>query len=164
MFYDASQFEFSRALRAHWREILREYRGVASELQNWVESELFEGSWSVLELYSFPHGEPIEANCRRCPIAAELVGKYFPRHAAAGFSRLAPGCVIHPHEGYQGETLRCHLALEVPKGDCRLSLGGETRAWQRGELLIFDDRVTHSAWNRSDADRVVLLVDFVPPA
>jgi hypothetical protein len=30
--------------------------------------------------------------------------------------------------------------------------------------LVFDDRVEHEAWNLTPEPRIVLLLDFVPPA
>lgn len=42
-------------------------------------------------------------------------------------------------------------------------MGAETRNWQDGKCLIFDDTVKHEAWNYSDKTRIVLLVDFKKP-
>ena len=77
---------------------------------------------------------------------------------------LQPMTRILPHQGYRGEFLRCHLGLEVPPGDCALKVEEETRRWEVGKVLVFDDRVTHEAWNLTDGERVVLLFDFVPEA
>jgi ornithine lipid ester-linked acyl 2-hydroxylase len=44
-----------------------------------------------------------------------------------------------------------------------LRVGDEVRAWQGGECLVFDDTTEHEAWNRSNADRLVLLLDFLRP-
>ena len=30
-------------------------------------------------------------------------------------------------------------------------------------MLIFDDSLTHEAWNKSDRIRIVLLIDFLTP-
>jgi len=86
------------------------------------------------------------------------------RHIArfAGFSLLKPHCHIHPHRGYAGQFLRCHLPLIVPDGDCALRVAGETRRWQVGRPVIFADRVEHEAWNNTDEPRIVLLLDFIP--
>lgn len=78
------------------------------------------------------------------------------------FSRLRAGAAIPPHNGLINVRLICHLPLITP-GDGALRVGGETRAWTRGELLIFDDTIEHEAWNRSQQDRVVLLFDVWRP-
>lgn len=42
-------------------------------------------------------------------------------------------------------------------------MSGEERAWEEGKMLIFDDSLTHEAWNKSDRIRIVLLIDFLTP-
>jgi beta-hydroxylase len=162
VFYDSSQFGFAAPLQQNWRAIYQEFLGVRHRMFDWFEKELYGEGWKVVGLYDFPHGKPIADNVGDCPLTAALVSRHFPRHGAAGFSVLLPGTHIKPHDGYQGEFLRCHLGLSVPPGDCGLTVGGATRRWENGALLVFDDRVRHEAWNRTAAERVVLLVDFVP--
>jgi beta-hydroxylase len=162
VFYDAASFPFVPVLERASEEIYQEYLQIEAELEDWVEHELFDNSWQVYRLFEFPGGEPLEAHCRACPKTAEIVRSCFPRHGAAGFSVLRPHTNIFPHEGYHGTFLRCHLGLAVPEGDCALKVAGEERRWKNGQVLIFDDRVTHSAWNHTEQSRVVLLADFVP--
>jgi ornithine lipid ester-linked acyl 2-hydroxylase len=40
----------------------------------------------------------------------------------------------------------------------------ETRTWNEGQCLVFDDTSEHEAWNRGASTRVVLLLDFKAPA
>lgn len=84
------------------------------------------------------------------------------RAPLALFSRLRPGTHILPHHGMLNTRLICHLPLIVPEG-CGLRVGGETRAWQRGRLTIFDDSFEHEAWNRGSSDRTVLLFEIWRP-
>lgn len=76
-----------------------------------------------------------------------------------GFSRLAPGTVIDPHYGYDAGVLRLHLGLECP-GGATITVGQETRRWEEGEVLLFDDTQRHSARNDGDRERLILLVDI----
>ena len=55
-----------------------------------------------------------------------------------------------------------HLPLVVPP-DCSFRVGGETREWREGEAFGFDDTIEHEAWNRSDQDRAVLILDVWNP-
>jgi len=162
MFYDPAGFAFTAPLREHWRGIYAEYQRVSGELIDWFERELYGEGWKVYGLYDFPHGRPLAQNAGRCPLTAGLVERHVPRHGAAGFSVLRPRTRIQPHRGYAGEYLRCHLGLKVPGGECGLTVGGETRRWREGEVLVFDDRVEHAAWNDHEEERVVLLLDFIP--
>jgi hypothetical protein len=80
----------------------------------------------------------------------------------AGFSRLAPRTHVKPHVGWTASVYRLHLALVVPPG-CRLRFASESRSWQEGRCLNFDDTGEHEAWNDSEFLRGVLLLDFLRP-
>ncbi len=162
VFYDPAQFGFSKILEQHTAEIAEEFAAVEQETVDWMEKDLYGEGWEVFGIYNFPYGQPLADGVRRCPITAELVARNVPGHGAAGFSVLKPGTNIKPHVGYQGDFLRLHLGLIVPEGDCGLSVRGKRTRWQNGRAMIFDDREPHSAWNNTEQDRVVLLVDFVP--
>jgi aspartyl/asparaginyl beta-hydroxylase (cupin superfamily) len=55
-----------------------------------------------------------------------------------------------------------HLPLIVPDG-CEFRVGGETRPWRIGKAFAFDDTIEHEAWNRSNEDRAVLIIDAWNP-
>jgi aspartyl/asparaginyl beta-hydroxylase (cupin superfamily) len=78
------------------------------------------------------------------------------------FSLLAPNTAIPPHVGVNNARLVCHLPLIVPEG-CWFRVGGETRLWERGEVLVFDDTIEHEAMNPTDELRVVLIFDVWRP-
>lgn len=114
----------------------------------WPEP-LHEGGWSVL---------PFKWQ-------GEIVNDVWPWLRSdivvnAGYSRMAPGTVIEPHEGYTSDVLRLHIGLDCPMGDCAIQVGVQERGWVNGGMLLFDDTIEHSAWNRTDRDRVILLVDL----
>jgi len=123
----------------------------------WHDRHLYDDDgWNALGLYAF--GRRIAANCELCPETARLIAN-IPGMQTAGFSKLGSHAHIRPHSGLDRGVLRCHLGLHVP-GGCELRVGRETRRWQEGECLLFDDTSEHEAWNRGDAARVVLLLDF----
>lgn len=156
-FLDASDFAFTRDLERAWRDIRRELEAVPDDaFIEWPERFLYGHGWTVFGLHAF--GKRIDENCARCPITTGLV-ESIPHMTTAGFSALAPETRIAPHTGYTSTVLRCHLGLVVPSG-CGLRVGGETRTWEEGRCLVFDDTVRHDAWNDGTTRRVVLLVDF----
>jgi beta-hydroxylase len=158
MFHDPGEFPFCASLEASWHLIREEFlRLKPSDLMPWVEKNLYDQGWDVFGLYAV--GKRQDAGCRLCPETTRLV-EGIPRMTMAGFSRLAPGTHIKPHVGYTSTVLRCHLGLIVPDG-CALRVGSETRTWEEGKCLVFDDTFEHEAWNRSTRDRTVLLIDFV---
>ena len=55
-----------------------------------------------------------------------------------------------------------HLPLIIPP-DCGIRVGSETRGWEEGSCIVFDDTFEHEAWNRSGHTRVVLIFDIWNP-
>lgn len=161
MFLAPTQFDFIANLRSVWQDIRDEYLALPqNSFEPWVQRFMYDQGWSVYGLVAF--GDRIEEALATCPrTAAELAG--VPGLTTAGFSRLAPGTHIKPHEGWVTTVYRAHLALEVPDDGCALRVGDETRTWREGDVLVFDDTTEHEAWNRSDQTRTVLLFDFVRP-
>lgn len=100
-------------------------------------------------------------NMESCPFIASLVRK-FPAIVTAEFSMLEPHTHILPHKGYTHKVLRSHLGMQIPVGDTAIRVGNETRSWEEGKFLIFDDSIDHEAWNRTDEQRIVLMLDFEP--
>lgn len=97
-----------------------------------------------------------------CPKTAELV-RSIPRAGdMAMFSALNPGAHIPAHTGPWNTRLTMHLGVLVPDG-CRFRVATETRAWEQGKCLLFDDSFEHEAWNDGDTTRFVLLLDIWHP-
>lgn len=121
--------------------------------------------WGAYFLWN--HGRRIDAHAERCPrteaALLRIPQMQVPQRApVAFFSALKPGTHIPPHNGATNARLTVHLPLIVPP-DCALRVGGETRLWHPGELLLFDDTIRHEAWNYSDRLRVVLIFDVWHP-
>lgn len=121
--------------------------------------------WTAL--YLWKDGHLVAENAERCPRTLEALSKVplsaiGARTPAVLFSRLEPGAHIPPHHGMLNCRLICHLPLIVPKG-CWLRVGNETREWEEGKLLIFDDSIEHEAKNPSGELRIILLFDIWRP-
>ena len=80
----------------------------------------------------------------------------------AVLSLHVPGSHLEAHCSVDNLRLRCHLAIQVPEG-CRIRVGAETRTWQEGRALLFDDSFEHEVWHRGAGNRVVMIVDFWHP-
>jgi aspartyl/asparaginyl beta-hydroxylase (cupin superfamily) len=133
--------------------------------QSNVHGLLDNPDWSTL--YLWENGGPVEANAARCPRTMKALEDVplphiTTRAPAIFFSRLRPGARIPPHHGMLNTRLICHLPLIVPEG-CGFRVGNETRAWEVGKALIFDDTIEHEAWNDSEEDRLVLIFDIWRP-
>jgi aspartyl/asparaginyl beta-hydroxylase (cupin superfamily) len=122
-------------------------------------------AWSTL--YLWEKGAPVDEAVARFPRSFAAVKDLDLAHIGARapsilFSRLQAGARIPAHHGVMNARLICHLPLIVPPG-CGFRVGGETRPWREGELLVFDDTVEHEAWNESDRDRIILIFDVWRP-
>jgi beta-hydroxylase len=160
MFVDPGQFDFVAALEAQWEAVRSEYLTLPHDaFDPWVQRRMHGGGWTVFGLYAI--GQPIPAACAACPQTAQTL-QQVPGLSMAGFSRLAPRTHVKPHVGWAASVYRLHLPLVVPPG-CRLRVAAETRSWQEGRCLIFDDTSEHEAWNDSGLPRGVLLLDFLRP-
>ena len=160
MFLDPAEFSFTSKLESHWQVIRNEFLALPNDsFDPWVQRQMHGEGWSVYGL--FAAGQRIDAACRNCPKTAEILDS-IDGLSLAGFSRLAPHTHIQPHVGWAESVYRLHLGLIVPTG-CRLRVADETRNWQEGRCLIFDDTVEHEAWNDSDQMRGTLLLDFLRP-
>jgi aspartate beta-hydroxylase len=125
------------------------------------------GKWSSIRLIA--EGAVVEANARLCPQTMALY-RALPIPQVAGrspnlmFSLLDAHTKIPAHYGVTNTRVVLHIPLVVPPTGCAIRVGKETRAWETGNALVFDDTIEHEAWNDSDDLRVVLLCDLWHPA
>ncbi|MGL6338911.1 MAG: aspartyl/asparaginyl beta-hydroxylase domain-containing protein [Waterburya sp.] len=160
MFFELSHFPFLSVLETNWLLIKQEFEQLKSDnLMDWPEKDIYNQGWKVFGLYSF--GIKLEKNCQLCPQTTQLA-ETIPGITTVGYSRLASGTKITPHTGCSNKVLRCHLGLNLPER-CAIRVGDQTKSWQEGKCLIFDDTVEHEAWNLGTSDRIVLLIDFLKP-
>ena len=169
-FFDPADFPWARQVESHWplirQELDRLLRCVDmlpgfEEIQAEQESLSTDKRWKIFPLYAY--GQRIETNERRCPETTRALAA-IPGLRAAMFSVLQPHKELPPHTGPFAGVLRYHLGVKVPPNrQCGIQVGADVRYWEEGKSMIFDDSHMHSAWNRSDEDRVVLFVDFTRP-
>ena len=75
---------------------------------------------------------------------------------------MRPGVHVWPHCGPTNCRVRCHLGLVTPPGP-RIRVGNETRAWEQGRFIIFDDSFEHEVWHDGESVRLVLIIDVWHP-
>jgi len=185
MFFEREEFAWVPTAEAAWRDIRDELDACLSaddpaslgfapyvdhqsgthEAKIWSEINRSE-RWSVLHFYR--HGQRREDAHTRCPatsailesIELQRIPGYGPE---AMFSLLHPRTRIPAHYGSVNGRLIVHLPLVVPPRCGGIRVGSETRTWQEGRILAFDDSFEHEAWNDSDALRSVLIFDTWNP-
>ena len=178
--YDRKQFSWCIDIEKKTKEIRDELLNVLSSgatLSPYVDDptaktmsvewkKLFASTaWSAFHLYK--EGRRVEENCSLCPITASTL-ESIPLATCRGqapeafFSILKAGTHIPPHVGLANTKLAVHLPLLVPE-HCGIRVGRETRHWQEGKCLIFDDSFEHEAWNKSEHLRAVLIFEIWNP-
>ena len=87
-------------------------------------------------------GRRYKKNCKRTPFTCGLLEQMTEATGTTvgdiKFSLMQPGTVVRPHTGPSNQRIRVHLGLEVPPQGCAITVGGETRSWTEGGLVIFD--------------------------
>jgi aspartyl/asparaginyl beta-hydroxylase (cupin superfamily) len=121
--------------------------------------------WSAYHLYK--DGKIQEKNAQKCPQTMRLLGlapqpEQLDRTPSAMFSLLKPHTHIPAHVGVSNVRLVTHIPLIIPES-CGFRVGNQTREWELGKAMVFDDTIEHEAWNNSDKLRVVLIFDIWHP-
>jgi aspartate beta-hydroxylase len=179
-FFDRGHFPWLDRLEAATGDILAELEALLADPDSGLTPYILmapgtpPSKWSALDksldwgaFHLWKEGDRIDENCARAPRTAALVEslplcRIEGRAPAVFFSILKAGSHIPPHTGVTNVRSIAHLPLIVP-GECGFRVGGETRLWRKGEAFVFDDTIEHEAWNRSDQDRAVLIIDTWNP-
>lgn len=170
-FFDTRDFPWVEDIEACWADIRAETDRLLTAIDHLPGFEQIQTEqndltddrrWKVFPFCAYGHW--MSENDRRCPETSRILG-HIPGMQAAMLSILQPGKELRPHRGPYNGVLRYHLGITIPKPEhqCGIVVGGELAHWFEGKSLIFDDSHLHSAWNRSNENRVVLFVDFERP-
>ncbi|XP_055944906.1 aspartyl/asparaginyl beta-hydroxylase-like isoform X2 [Argiope bruennichi] len=122
------------------------------------------GDWKQFEL--FARGRKVEKNCLKAPKTCSLISQ-FPdavncKRGQVKFSIMQPQTHVWAHTGPTNCRLRAHLGLVIPEGTS-IRVATETRTWEEGKVILFDDSFEHEVWHNGTESRLVLIVDFWHP-
>lgn len=144
--------------------IIEEWESYLEQKQH--QKKLFflynETGWSTIMLYSY--GLRYHKNCHYFSKTLDVL-KPFEQIVTIYFSTLQPNTKLKPHYGDTDVTYRIHLGLDIPDGlpACGIEVGGVQNEWQTGKVFIFNDAHFHTAWNLTDKQRTVLIIDVIKP-
>ncbi len=152
------------ALRAEFAA-LRAAGALADETECIVEAPARADAWRVfLPVGAWRRDGDADGCSRAAPAACAAraaLARAGLRVARVSYSALAPRTRLAPHTGPSNAVHKLHVGVDVPRGGCAtLTVGGEARAHQDGEVLWFDDSFEHYAANDCDSERVVFQVVF----
>ena len=165
-YYDPTQFAWTSAFSSLLPEIEK-------ELTIFLEKKNFLGYFNtaMVEQVNTWKTIPIKTwtinhvkNQAHFPSVVQLIQKY-PELTSISFSLLEPHGKIKRHHGDTNGIFRCHLGIEIPAQlpGCGFEVSGVQTSWEKGKWLIFLDAHQHSAWNNTDQQRIIMIVDVVRP-
>ncbi|XP_054840887.1 aspartyl/asparaginyl beta-hydroxylase isoform X2 [Eublepharis macularius] len=161
--------ELVKSLERNWKVIRDEGLAVMDKEKGLFlpedENLREKGDWSQFTLWQ--QGRKNDNSCKSVPKTCALLER-FPettgcRRGQIKYSVMHPGTHVWPHTGPTNCRLRMHLGLVIPKEGCRIRCAEETRSWEEGKVLIFDDSFEHEVWQDADAYRLIFIVDVWHP-
>ncbi|XP_058300586.1 aspartyl/asparaginyl beta-hydroxylase isoform X3 [Hylobates moloch] len=161
--------ELVKSLERNWKLIRDEGLAVMDKAKGLFlpedENLREKGDWSQFTLWQ--QGRRNENACKGAPKTCTLLEK-FPettgcRRGQIKYSIMHPGTHVWPHTGPTNCRLRMHLGLVIPKEGCKIRCASETKTWEEGKVLIFDDSFEHEVWQDASSFRLIFIVDVWHP-
>lgn len=153
-------------VRSQWAPISREwhaFRDAGGRLPNmeWLVGESLgnSGTWQGGVLLA--KGKPATLLARQFPVTLDTLSR-IPTLRSALWSVITPGTLIPTHQGPNPGVLRFHLGVDCAENTA-LEVETDVVPYRNGETILFDDTVSHAAWNRSERERVTLFCDVLRP-
>lgn len=154
--------------------ILEEMKGIDGWVL-WPEPLYDENKGEMLTVFPFLHTIPgndpskatwVPSTSKKCPKTTEIL-KEVPGILTALFSNMGPNTVMKGHQGWAplaNYTLRCHIPIFIPQPNTSgLWCDGLVRFHTPGDIVVFDENITHSGFNKGKYNRCVLIVDIQRP-
>lgn len=167
-----NQFDVIREEAINLRDDARlDYSSAAAPWRSWkkpwtlLRKDSSPGTWTV---YPFYHMgvcvEPVTEDCPRTLAIINSLPGLCSEHVWGDciFSAMNGGAHLRAHSSIDNLRVRLHLGIVIPD-QCSLRVGSETRSWQEGKCLAFEDSFEHEVWNRSATRRIVLIADLWHP-
>lgn len=162
-FFNISNEEWYKLLNEFREKFLDEFKGKEDDLFVAYFNNTFankKGQWKFIPFKMW--GRNYFKNRNTFPELVNVVEK-IPFVASYALSKLEPHTNIKSHTGDSNVMYRIHVPLMVPSGlpDCGFRVLREKRSWN--EIFAFCDAHDHEAWNNTDQDRIILIIDIIRP-
>lgn len=119
-------------------------------------------NWRIIPLVFWR--KPKTKNLSHFPTTQAII-RQIPSIVSCAFSKLEPNTSIKPHIGDSNVMYRVHLPLIVPASqpECGFKVKEEEVSWEEGKPIAFCDAHLHEAWNQTDSERIILILDIIRP-
>lgn len=168
VFFDMSQFDWVKRIEADADKIVAELAPIFEpNFEGLIVNpdSHFQFPPKIWKGYPFYfNGFKFKKRLKQYPLLADHLLK-IPNLISATISVLEPGSLLLPHNGNSNGVMRWHTGLKVPAKmpDCGLIIGGQEVSWEVGKSFAFCNMQVHSAHNKTDQKRYILLLDIVRP-
>ena len=167
-FYPSENFSWTEKIESNWLEIRGELEAhltsntrfePTTAKNQYVNNH---GAWKTMPLITW--GVEFHKNIKCFPITTNILSQ-IPGLVSASFNLLENGSEIKQHFGETNASVRVHLGLNIPGvlPEVGIKVNGTSCSWEEGKVLMFCDGFEHSAWNHSNQDRYILLLDVIRP-
>lgn len=170
-FYSTNDFPKLKLLEENADVVRKELENVIKDFESpgiLFPIEDLQENWKNFWLMSGDSWHP--ENIKKCPNTFNILNKIGVKREVL-FALLKPGSKIDPHKGTGNYVIRCQLPLlNIPNNSSSgIQCGpgphqGQKKFHMKDKLIIFDDSNWHSAWNRSNLNRIVLIFDVINPS
>ena len=164
-FHDPSMLELCAKMSANVDIIEKEYEALVQDHEDKFQSVTsmnYDAGWKTLVL--FYNGHRIENfPYHLCPVTTSILESVPLAGRIAGFNRQQPISGIPNHTDGNNMWLTCQMGIKVPtpSTSATITVGPETRHWERGQCLLYDTTYRHETFNAHPTqERIVLHVDF----
>jgi hypothetical protein len=133
-------------------------------MQDWLlkdKENRFYAKHTIIPIYGYNKWSKYAKNF---PITINLLNKVKDVITCA-FLKLSKNSRLDKHYGYNpfsNYILRNHLGLKIPN-NCGLWVNNEIKYHNEGSWITFDDSKLHTAFNSSNEERYILLIDLKRP-
>ncbi|XP_055319573.1 aspartyl/asparaginyl beta-hydroxylase isoform X5 [Sitodiplosis mosellana] len=156
-----------RTLEQNWEKIRDEGLSLLSKdgfFTDEAENLRDTGIWKQFEM--FARGKRNAENCKRTPFTCKVIETFpaarFCKRGQVKFSVMHPNTHVWPHCGPTNCRLRAHLGLKTTD-KTSIRVATETRTWNEGKFMVFDDSFEHEVWHNGTTYRLILIVDVWHP-
>ena len=133
-------------------------------MQDWLlkdKEDTFYSKHTIIPIYGYNR---LSKYAIHFPITVSLINR-IKDIITCCFLKLSRNSRLDKHYGYNPSSnyiLRNHFGIKIPD-NCGMWVNGEIRYHREREWITFDDSKLHTAFNNSNEERYILLIDLKRP-
>lgn len=164
-FFDISEQPWFEELQKAFPAIKSEFQNANKDIFIPYYNQTFANepeNWKIMPLIFWR--KPNLKNLEHFPTTTQVI-KNIPFITSCAISKLKANSKIKPHTGDSNVMFRIHFPLIVPSAlpNCGFRVKDKTVPWEEGVPIAFCDAHLHEAWNETEKDRIILILDVIRP-